>query len=187
MKKHLRPYIVLSAPSGAGKTTIARKLAERNPNLQISISATTRPMRPMEKDGIDYFFLNDDEFSKNLKEGNFLEHETVHGFRYGTLRTVLNKMTGEGKQVLFDIDVKGALSIKRLCPEAILIFIKPPSLAELRQRLKARQTETAQAIKQRLSRLNYEYQQADKFDHVVINDELDRAVREIESIISAKN
>jgi guanylate kinase len=187
MKKHPRPFIVLSAPSGAGKTTIARKLAERNPNLQISISATTRPKRPLETDGIDYFFLSDDEFSKNLKERNFLEHETVHGFRYGTLRTTLEKMAEEGKQIIFDIDVKGALSIKRLRPEAILIFIKPPSLAELRQRLKARQTETVQAIRKRLGRLKYEYQQADKFDHVVINDQLDRAVREIESLINQKN
>jgi guanylate kinase len=186
MTKCTSPYIVLSAPSGAGKTTLARKLVGRNHNLKISVSATTRPKRPREKEGIDYYFLSEEEFGHNLAENNFLEHETVHGFQYGTLRPVLEKMVRKGKQVLFDIDVKGALSIKKLYPDSVLIFIKPPSLAELRRRLKARRSDSTQAIKIRLSRIRYEYRQAEKFDHIVINDDLDRAVQEIESIISEK-
>jgi guanylate kinase len=186
MQTFSRPFIVLSAPSGAGKTTIARKLTARNTNLKISVSATTRPKRPLEMDGIDYYFLSQEQFSKNLAAGSFLEYENIHGFYYGTLRPVLEKIIQEGKQVVFDIDVKGALTIKRLYADSILIFIKPPSLSELRRRLKTRRSETVREISRRLSRLKYEYEQADKFDYVVINDDLDRAVQEIESIINKK-
>ena len=186
MDKYPRSFVVLSAPSGAGKTTIARKLVARDANLKISVSATTRPRRPMETDGVDYYFLSEAEFRRNLAAGNFVEHEDVHGYHYGTLRSVLEEMIQDGKRPIFDIDVKGALSIKRLYPESKLIFIKPPSLEELKRRLQKRHSESAQAIAKRLQRINYEYKQAEKFEHIVINDDLDRAVQEIESIISRK-
>jgi len=182
MKTCSHPFVVLSAPSGAGKSTIARKLIKRNKNLKVSVSATTRPRRPMETDAADYYFLSEEEF-KNVAAGNFLEHESVHGFAYGTLRPVVDKMLEEGNQVVFDIDVKGALAIKQICPDAVLIFIKPPSLEELRRRLKNRRSEGEEAIEKRLSRIEYEYEQAKKFDYVVINEDLDRAVKEIELII----
>jgi guanylate kinase len=180
------PFVVLSAPSGAGKSTIARKLIQRNTNLKISVSATTRPKRPLETDGVDYYFLSEEEFKKEISAGNFLEYENVHGFLYGTLRPVVDRVVEEGYQVVFDIDVKGALTIKNICPEAILIFIKPPSLDELRRRLKNRRSESEEAMAKRLGRIEYEYEQAEKFDYVVINDDLEHAVEEIEMIIIDK-
>ena len=183
MKKFRSQLIVLSAPSGAGKTTIARLLTKRFTELVISISATTRPKRPQEKEGRDYHFLTVDQFEENIRQKNFLEYERVHGDLYGTLKNRVEELLAQSRVIVFDIDVKGALSIKKLYPQAILIFIKPPSLDELKKRLKARQSESESSISKRLQRIKFEYTQAEKFDHIVVNDDLDHTVNLIENLI----
>ncbi len=181
--KFISSYIAFSAPSGAGKTTIVKRLASKYPQMAISISATTRPMRPGEKEGKDYFFLSDQEFREAIKAHEFLEYEEVHGYYYGTLKKSVDSLIKQGKVVLFDIDVKGALSVKHHYPQAVLIFIKPPSRAELIRRLQARRSETEEMIQKRLQRLPFEYEQAKYFDYVVVNDRLNDAVLSIENII----
>jgi len=185
MNKFLSQFIVLSAPSGAGKTTIAKMLIRRHHDMAISISATTRPKRPKEENGKDYYFLSKNMFENNIANHNFLEYEEVHGDYYGTLKNKVEELLDSGKTVVFDIDVKGALSLKKLYPQAILIFIKPPSLAELRYRLKNRKSESDAAIEKRLQRIDFEYKQALKFDHIVINDNLAHTINQIEEIILA--
>lgn len=175
--------VVLSAPSGAGKTTICKEIIKRHPNARLSISATTRPRRPHETDGVDYYFMSEEEFMDKVKKGEFLEFEQVHGNWYGTLKSELDKAKDSDSILLFDIDVNGALNIKRLAPDAILIFIMPPSREELIERLKNRKTEDEETIRRRLERLPYEFEQSKKFDYVVINDELEKAVSEVEKII----
>ncbi len=176
--------IAFSAPSGAGKTTIVRKLAQKYPQMVISISATTRAKRPNERDGNDYFFLTHSEFEQAIKRDAFLEYEEVFGNYYGTLKSTVEDFRRQGKIVLFDIDVHGALAIKKHDPEALLIFIKPPSKEELIRRLKGRKSESEESIKKRLERLEYEFEKAGEFDHIIVNDDLETAFREIESLIS---
>ncbi len=181
--KFKSPYIVFSAPSGGGKTTIVKMLHKKYPQTIISVSATTRPKRPGEQDGVDYYFLTREEFEQKIKEGKFLEYEEVHGNYYGTLKEVVEKHVQDNRVVLFDIDVNGALSIKKHYPNAILIFIKPPSEEVLVERLKKRRTETEESIRRRLQRLPYEYEQAKKFDYVVVNDDLEQTLKEVERIV----
>lgn len=175
--------VVLSAPSGAGKSTICKLLVEQNPMFRISISATTRAPRPYETDGVHYYFLEEADFFRKVEEGDFLEHENVHGKYYGTLRSTVDEGLAKGHTILLDIDVNGGLEIKRNFPDALLIFIKPPSMDELRRRLEERKSESAEMIARRLERLPLEYEKAEKFDVEVINDTLEKAAREIESII----
>jgi guanylate kinase len=176
-------FIVLSAPSGAGKTTIAKLLSEKHEDYTISISATTRNPRPREVDGVDYQFLTVEKFEQLIKEDAFIEYEEVHGDYYGTLRSTVESLIANGKKVIFDIDVKGALSIKKKYPDALLIFIKAPSMKELRRRLQARRSESQEAIDKRLKRIDFEYAQADKFDRLVVNNNLEETVGLIENII----
>ena len=176
-------FIVLSAPSGAGKTTIAKKLAQRNANMVIAISATTRPKRPREVDGKDYFFIGKEEFEKHIHNGDFIEYEQVHGDFYGTLLNIVESLKSAGKIVLFDIDVKGALNIKKLYPDSLLIFIEAPSIEELQRRLQRRRSDSFAAIKKRLDRIKFEYEQAKKFDHIVVNEKLEETVQYIEELI----
>jgi len=176
-------YYVFSAPSGGGKTTIVNKLVQKYPELSISISATTRNKRNYEKDGREYVFLSVRDFQQAISDGKFLEYEEVHGDYYGTLKETVEGLIKSGKRVLFDIDVNGAFSIKENYPEAILFFIKPPSRDELIKRLKERKSETYETIRRRLERLEYEYAQADQFDHIILNDNLEHAVKQIEDII----
>lgn len=185
MQKFRSKYIVFSAPSGGGKTTIARMLAKRHENISISISATTRKKRPLEEEGKDYYFLSKPEFNENIQNDNFLEYEEVHGDYYGTLINRVQDLVKQGLMVIFDIDVNGALSIKKKYPEAILIFIKPPSLEELKARLKKRKSESDEAINKRLSRIEFEYKKSEAFDHIIVNDNLNRTVEEIEKLILA--
>jgi guanylate kinase len=177
------PLIAFSAPSGAGKTTIVKRLAAKYPVMSISVSATTRKMRPKEKHGRDYFFLDKSDFEQAIREGKFLEYEHVFDEYYGTLLETVESSLEQGKVVLFDIDVSGALAVKKHYPQAQLFFIKPPSREALISRLQGRNSETEASIKKRLNRLEYEYQQAEDFDHIIINDDLDTAINEIESII----
>ena len=176
-------FIAFSAPSGAGKTTIVRRLAEKYPQMVVSVSATTRPPRPTEEDGRDYYFLSKEDFLKAVEENRFLEFEQVHGYYYGTLLETVDALYRQGRVVLFDIDVKGARSVKKHYPEALLIFIKPPDKQELIKRLMNRRSETKETIEKRLQRLDFEYQLAERFDYIVINDELDEALKRIEKLI----
>ena len=183
--------IVLSAPSGSGKTTIAREIFRLYPEMLFSISATTRGKRDNEVDGKDYFFLSKDRFEEKIRNGELVEWEKypneTHGNYYGTLKSEVDRALSTGKVMLFDVDVKGALSIKRIySDEAVLIFIKPPSFGELRDRLVNRRTEDEATVQQRLDRMPMEMEQGAKFDHQVVNDNVLDAVRQIETISNAQ-
>ncbi|MBN2364552.1 MAG: guanylate kinase [Calditrichaeota bacterium] len=175
--------VVLSSPSGGGKTTIARALVGRKDEYQISISATTRAPRQHEQDGVDYYFMSEGEFAEKVEKGEFLEYEQVHGNFYGTLKSEVNRLLAHGYTVIFDIDVYGALSIKKRYPRAILIFIRPPSLYELKRRLSKRKTENPATIQKRLERLPEEYEKARYFDYDITNDKLKSTIEQIIKII----
>ena len=175
--------IVVSGPSGSGKTTIARWLLDQFSSLRFSVSATTRPMRAGEQDGRDYYFLSRKAFLEQVAAGAFVEWEEVFGNYYGTLVQEVERARDEGAHLLFDVDVKGALSIKHHYPEALLIFIQPPSLEALRQRLQGRHTESDQELKLRLERAVMELDRGKEFDRCVANDVLERAVEEVHRIV----
>ena len=170
--------VALTAPSGAGKTTIARRLTQALPETRFSISATTRAPRTGERDGVDYFFLTEDEFRRRVEEDDFVEFESYAGHLYGTLRSEIERIAAEGIALL-DIDVRGALNVKRLYgDEALTLFIKPPSLGVLAERLRNRRTESEDALATRLERAEMEMAYAPDFDAVVVNDDLETAVAE---------
>ncbi len=174
---------IFSAPSGAGKTTIARHLLESYPHLTFSISATTRPKRPNEEHGKDYYFLSREEFHEAVQRDEFAEYEEFFGNCYGTLKSEIQQALDAGKSLVFDVDVKGALSLKRAYPdEALLIFVAPPSLEELRRRLNARNTESSEQLRLRCERAEMEMQEQGKFDVVIINDELPKALEAARAI-----
>ena len=178
--------IVLTAPSGAGKTTIAQRVMQAIPELQFSVSATTRPPRPHEQHGKDYYFLDKETFMRLVRQGAFLEYEEVYpGVFYGTLRSEVERKMQEAP-VLLDLDVKGALHVKQLFNgRALTVFIRPPSLEALKERLERRGTETPESLAKRLERARLEMQFADQFDAVVVNDDLDRAVKETVQIVQS--
>ena len=178
--------IAVSAPSGTGKSTICTALLEKHEELKLSISATSRMPRGQEKNGEEYIFLSEDDFLNKIKNNDFLEYEEVHGKYYGTLKDKVNKWLDEGCNVLLDIDVNGAIALKEKHPEMILIFIKPPSIEELRKRLEDRGTETKEQIDKRMLRTQYEFEQSKKFDYVIINNILGDAIQEMERIIFNK-
>lgn len=179
--------LVLSAPSGAGKTTIARRLIQRHPSWRFSVSATTRQQRPNEVHGKDYFFLDREEFQQRIASGELIEWEEIFGNLYGTLRSQIARQLQEAEgdaRVIFDVDVKGALSIRAAFPdEALLVFIAPPSLEELERRLRNRQTESAQVQQTRINRARMEMEMQGQFDAVVVNDIVERAVQQIEVLL----
>jgi len=174
-----RNVIVLTAPSGAGKTTIAHRVLEALPEMQFAVSATTRTARADETDGEDYHFLSTEEFERRIEKGDLLEYEEVYpGQFYGTLRSEIESKSENGP-VLLDIDVDGALNVKRrFGDEALVLFIAPPSKAELRNRLEGRGTEDERALTNRLDRAERELEKVDAFDAVVVNDDLETAVEE---------
>lgn len=177
--------IIIAGPSGAGKGTILSAFKDNEElNLHFSISATTRPPREGEQNGVHYFFLSKEDFDKRVANGEFLEHEDFHSASYGTLKSQVEKQLAEGENVLFDIDVNGAMNIKNIYGKrALSIFIMPPSLEVLRQRLIGRGTETMEKIEERLSRAEYEMSFADKFDEIVVNDILEVAQVEAEALV----
>lgn len=184
-----RRLLVLAAPSGAGKTTIAHRLLERHPAWRFSISATTRQRRPGEIDGVDYHFLARDEFERRIAQGDLIEYEEIFGNYYGTLKSQIVRFLeiDRVEQVVFDVDVKGAFSIRQAFPDdAFLCFIAPPSKKTLEERLRRRKTETPQSIAIRLARVDMEMAAAQEFDAIVVNDDLDRAVEEVEKRLNAE-
>ena len=178
--------IVISAPSGGGKTTITERLLKKDKRLVRSISATTREPRGHERPGRDYFFLKEDAFSRRVKARAFLEWAEVHGHRYGTPALQVRRSQARGHDVILTIDVQGGLSVKRQDPHAVLIFIKPPSLAVLRTRLQGRGTDSRDTIRRRLRNARWEMSRARDYDYSVVNRSLPEAVRQIGVIIAAE-
>ncbi len=176
--------VVLSAPSGTGKTTLAHLLVNSVSNLQVSVSYTTRPIRGNEREGVEYHFVSEPEFNEKIEQNAFLEWANVHGKYYGSSMEMTEKALGEGKDVVFDIDVQGGLQIKRALPSSILIFILPPSLAVLEERLRGRGTESEELIQQRLSAARSEIEIGlSTYDYVINNEILDRALFDLTAII----
>ena len=183
-KKNPGKVIVIVAPSGAGKTTIARRLLKEYPRIKFSVSATTRPPREGETNGKAYYFKNNEEFARLTDENLFLEWEFYSGHKYGTLRSEVDKLVESGYFPLLDIEVKGALNVKEIYDsDCVAIFIQPPSIEALRQRLLKRGTESAADLKQRIQRAEEEMAYADHFDYLVVNDDLEVAYKEVKEII----
>jgi len=174
---------VITAPSGAGKTTMRNYLLENHPDLYFSVSATTRQPRPEEVIHKDYHFMTPEEYSKHLENGNFLEYAEVFGNYYGTLKQPIVERLENGINVLLDVDTKGAKQVKEKIPEAVLIFIEPPSMEELEHRLRSRGTESEEVIRKRLREAEFEMAQRDFFDYRVVNGVLETAQKEIENIL----
>ena len=178
--------IILAAPSGSGKSTIVKYLMENEDlNLHFSISATSRAPRGTEKNGVEYFFMTPEEFRSHIDAGDFIEYEEVYTDKfYGTLKSQVDAQLAAGENVIFDVDVKGAMNIKKLYGKrALSMFIQPPSIEELRTRLEGRGTDAPEVIEQRLAKAEYELSFADKFDEVVVNDNLEIAEVEAEALI----
>ena len=181
----MEKLIIVTAPSMAGKTTIVHHLLRTFPELAFSVSATNRARRVHEIDGEDYYFLSTDEFKRRVTEGDFLEYEEVYDDQfYGTLKSEVERLWALGKCIIFDVDVKGARNIKKAYPdESLAIFIKPPSKDILFERLKNRKTETTESLKKRIARATEELTYENSFDTVVVNDVLERAFLEAETVV----
>ncbi len=177
---------IVSAPSGTGKTTIVKRILAEIPDIVFSVSATTRRMRDNEKNGVDYFFLTEEEFRKKIESDEFTEWEKFYDYYYGTFKKYINENLNNGKNVLLEIDVKGALAIKEKYPDSVLIYIVPPSFEELKIRLKNRQTEDEVDYQKRIERAELELRHKDKFDYFVDNLEIEKAVSDLKSLIENK-
>lgn len=174
--------VVISGPSGSGKSTICKRLLE-DPRVVFSVSATTRSMRPGEVDGRDYHFLSKEEFRQRIERGEFIEHAEVFGNMYGTLRKPMEAALARGQIYLLEIDVQGALQLKALGEPGLYIFIAPPNFDELRRRLVKRNTETPEVLERRLHKAEDEYRERHKYDHVVVNDDLEQTVAQIRTLL----
>lgn len=177
--------IILTAPSGAGKTTIVRHLLQSMPELAFSISATTRARRSNETEGKDYYYIGVEEFKKLIEENAFAEWQEVYPNQfYGTLRREMERIWAEGKHIVFDIDVKGALNLKNAYPEkSLAIFVKPPSKEALFERLRQRKTENEESLRKRLAKAEEELTFENKFDHILVNDVLETALKEAQEVV----
>ena len=178
--------LVISAPSGAGKGTIIKRLMDDDRSLKLSVSATTRAPRPGEIDGEDYFFLSREEFDDLVKNGEMLEHAEYVGNCYGTPKGPVERWLEDGQDVILEIDVQGGQQVKKTMPECVSIFILPPSMKELENRLRGRSTEMDAVVDARLQAAREEVRHAEEYDYVVINDTVDKAVEEIKTIIAAE-
>ncbi len=179
--------VVVSAPSGAGKTTICRELLKRHKNIKMSVSATTRPKTRDERQGRDYFFMKNKEFETKLEKGWFVEWAKVYDHYYGTPVEQVEKHLAKKRVVLFDIDVQGGRSIKNSYPDAVTIFILPPTLSELKRRLKTRKRDTKEEIDKRLNHALKEIEMRTKYDYTVVNKDADAAISQVESILEAES
>jgi guanylate kinase len=178
--------VILSSPSGGGKTTIARELLKRRNDVGYSTSCTTRTPRLGERDGADYYFLTRDQFLARRAAGDFAESAEVHGNLYGTLKSEIARVLGSGKHVIMDIDVQGAAQIRQAFPQVVTVFVLPPSAEVLLERLRGRKTESPQALVARLNSALHELRAVDDYEYVVVNDDLDRAVKQIGAILDAE-
>jgi guanylate kinase len=174
---------IISAPSGSGKSTLVSRIRRIVPNLEFSISYTTRPPRGVERDGREYFFVSRKEFEAMIEKGEFLEHADVFGNYYGTSRSFLYKAEQQGKDLLLDIDVQGAAQIKGKLPEAICIFVLPPNRNALEQRLRSRGQDSQEVIQKRLDAATREIENYDKYDYILVNDHLDDSVKALEAVL----
>lgn len=177
--------IIFSAPSGSGKSTIVNHLLSLNLGLEFSISATSRAPRGQERDGVEYYFLSSEEFERRIAAGDFVESEEVYkGCYYGTLRSEVERIWAKGNVIVFDVDVKGGLNLKKIFGgDALTVFIQPPSVEELRKRLLGRGTDSLEKIEQRLAKAKEELAYADKFDTVIVNDDLQTAFSRAENVV----
>lgn len=178
--------IVISGPSGVGKSTVIKQVMSLCPNLQFSVSATTRPMRPGEVDGKNYFFVDKAQFQKMIDEKALLEYAEYVGNYYGTPTEPLDQALKQGTDILLDIEVQGALNVKRLRPDAALIFMLAPSFQEIEKRLTGRGDTSPELIRNRLERARWEYSQAKQYDYLVVNDDVEKAAAEIRAILTAE-
>ena len=179
--------VVLSAPSGAGKTTIAKALVEGSEDVVFSVSATTRPARDHEVDGVDYRFLSEPKFRAMIEADEFVEWAQVHGHLYGTSRKALQATLDDGRFLILDIDVQGAMQMRQRVPDVVLVFVIPPSADALVERLTERGTEGEDTVARRIENARGELEQASQFDYIVVNDDLEQAIDEVRSIVSAES
>ncbi|HID95960.1 MAG TPA: guanylate kinase [Candidatus Latescibacteria bacterium] len=179
--------VVFSAPSGTGKTSILKEVLSRNKEAVYSISVTTRSKRPEELDGKDYHFVSKEEFKKKIERGEFAEWAEVHGSLYGTLRENLTQASEQGKIVIVDADTQGAMQIKKRFPDSVTIFIAPPSIESLEQRLRRRGTDSQEAIERRLADAPGELGKIPEYDYLIVNEDIDRSVGEVLAILEAES
>lgn len=187
MKKQKNNVFIISAPSGSGKTTLIDLLLKENPSLLFSISHTTRPARTGERDGVEYFFISEEKFEQMIREDRFLEWAQVHGHFYGTSREMLVDAEKNNRDVILDIDVQGAAQVRHKMPEAISIFILPPSYEALKTRLLSRQKDSQEVMLKRLENARKEIRRYSEFDYIIINDDLQTASKSLSSIIFSSN
>ena len=178
--------IVLSGPSGTGKGTVCKALLKKRPDIALSVSCTTRAPRAGEVHGQHYFFTDREDFERRIADGAFLEYANVFSNFYGTPRGFVEETLAQGRDVLLEIDVQGALQVKESAPDGVFIFLIPPSMEELEKRIRSRATETEEKIHERLGKANAEMSLMDKYDYVIVNDEVDRVVEKIEAILTAE-
>jgi guanylate kinase len=179
-----KPVFVVTGPSGAGKGTLEKELLARMPQLELAVSATTRERRPGEEDGREYWFLGHDEFERRVEAGEFLEHVTyVSGHRYGTLRSELDRIAAKGRIPLLDLEIEGALAVRDEVSGAVTVFVKAPTFDELERRLRERATESAGEIGERLALARSQLGKEGEFHHVVLNDDVERAIAELMEIV----
>lgn len=178
--------IVISGPSGAGKGTVINRLLEMNDNLYLSISETSRNKRGQEQNGIEYYFINKEEFRKRIQDNIYLEYAIYNGNYYGTPKDRIDEMLNQGIDVILEIEIQGAIKVKELIPEALFIFIMPTSLQELKKRIIGRKTETQEKVVERFKRAYQEINEVPKYNYVVVNDEVEKAAMKVNSIIHAE-